>query len=138
MNSFRSWWFPLLMHKSLSGLALCPWPLGISPRFSHVASQGACGSLASAGRVVGGKTCDSPGNKLLRPVGARVTAGSLARCLPARYAHCHPLSPAMESRVGCMGASVAEAGLQPQAWDRKGRCQTGQSQLPTEACKSKS
>ena len=138
-NSLRSWLFPHLMHKSLSGLALCPWPLGISPRrFSHVASQGTSGSPASAGWVVGGKTCNSSGNKLLRPVGARVTAGSLARCLPARCAHCRPLSPAMESRVGCMGASMAEAGLQPQVWDRKGRCQTGQSQLPTEACKSKS
>ena len=120
MNSLRSSWFPNLMHKSLSGLALCPWPLGISPRFSHVASQGACGSPASAGWVVGGKTCNSPGNKLLRPVGTRVTAGSLARCLPARCAHCHPLSPAMESRVGCMGAS----------WQRQGcshSCGTGRA-----------
>lgn len=98
-----------------------------------MALQGTCGSPASAGWVVGGKTCNSPGNKLLRPVGPRVTAGNLARGLPARCAHCHPLSPAMGSRVGSMGASMTEAGLQPQVWDKRGRCQTGQSQLPTEA-----
>ena len=40
-----------------------------------------CGSPATTGWVAGGEIWDSPGNKLLRAVGARVTAGSLARCL---------------------------------------------------------
>lgn len=76
---------------------------------------------------------DSPGNKLLRAVGARVTAGSLARCL---FSHVCPLPSPFPSRGvqggldgGIRGRSRAAATV----WDRKGRCHAGQSQQPTEA-----
>lgn len=77
-----------------------------------------------------GKREDSPGNKLLRAAGPRVTAGNLARCLPCRYMPTAIPFPQPWSWVDWMGASVSGAGLKPW-WDGEGRCQAGQSQLPT-------